>query len=47
MLMVKIMTKIKLKILNFEYVISIDMTIVYINFQMNLYVLIKVKIELT
>ena len=34
--MVKIMTKFKLRALNFGYVIAINMTIMYINFEMNL-----------
>ena len=36
--MVEIMTKIKLRVLNFGYVIAIDMTIMYINIQTNLWV---------
>ena len=34
--MVKIMTKIKLRILNFGYVISVNVAIMYTNFQTNL-----------
>ena len=41
--MVKIMTKIKLGVLNFGYVIGINMTIMYINFQTNLQVLLKLQ----
>ena len=37
--MVEIMTKIR--VLNFGYVMAIDMTIMYINFQTNLQVLLK------
>ena len=44
--MAKIMTKIKLRVLNFEYVVVIDMTIMYINFQMNLQVSLKVMVKL-
>ena len=44
--MVEIITKIKLRVLIFGYVIGIDMTIVYINFQMNLQVLLKVTVKL-
>ena len=43
----KIMTKIKLTVLIFGYVIAINMTIMYINFQMNLQVSLKVMVELT
>ena len=45
--MVKIITKIKLRVLNFGYMIAINMTIMYINFQMNLQVLLKVMVKLT
>ena len=45
--MAKIMTKIKLRVLNFGYVIGIGMTITYISFQMNLWVLLKAMIKLT
>ena len=44
--MVKIITKIKPRVLNFGYVVAIDMTIMYINFQMNLQVLLKVTVKL-
>ena len=40
------MTKIKLTVLNFGYVIAIDMIIMYINVQMNLQVLLKVMVQL-
>ena len=45
--MVEIMTKIKLRVLNIGYVIAINMTIIHINFQMNLWVLLKVMVKLT
>ena len=44
--MVKIMTKIKLRVLNFGYLIAIYMTIMYINFQTNLQVSLKVTVKL-
>ena len=44
--MVEIMTKIKLRVVNFWYVMAINMTIMYINFQMNLQVSLKVMIKL-
>ena len=44
--MVKIMTKIKLRVLNFGYVMAVDMTMMHINFQMNLQVLLKVTVKL-
>ena len=44
--MVRIITKIKLRVLNFRYVTAINMTIMYINFQMNLWVLLKVMVKL-
>ena len=47
LLMVGIMTKIKLQVLNFGYLIAINMTITYINFQINLQVSLKVTIKLT
>ena len=44
--MVEIMTKIKLRVLIFEYVTAIDMPIMYINFQTNLCILLKVMVKL-
>ena len=44
--MVGIITKIKVTVLNFGYVIAIDMTIMYINIQTNLWVLSKVTVKL-
>ena len=41
-----VITKIKLRVLNFGYIIAINMTIMYINFQMNLQVLLKVMFKL-
>ena len=37
---------IKLRALNFGYVMGVDMTIMYINFQMNLWVSLKVMVQL-
>ena len=45
--MVKIMSKIKPRALNFRYVIAIDVTIMYISFQMNQQVLLRVTVKLT
>ena len=47
LLMVEIITKIKLRVLNFRYVIAINMTIMYINSQTNLWVSLKVIAKLT
>ena len=44
--MVRIMTKIKLRALNFGYVITVHMTIMYIQFEMNLQVSLKVMVKL-
>ena len=41
------MGNIKLRVLNFGYVMAVNMTIMYINFQMNLQVLLKVMVKLT
>ena len=46
LLMVKIITKIKLSVLNFWYVMAGNITIVPISFQMNLWVSLKVKVML-
>ena len=46
LLMVEIITKIKLRVLNFGYVIAINMTIMFINFQMNPHVSLKVMVKL-
>ena len=45
LLMVKFITKIKLSILNFGYVMAVDITIGCIIFQMNLQVLLKVIVK--
>ena len=39
------MSNIKLRALNFGYMMGVDMTIIYQNFQMNLQVLLKVAIQ--
>ena len=39
------MGNIKLRILNFGYVMDVDVTIIYINFQMNLQVFLKVMVK--
>ena len=44
--MVEIITKFKLRVLSFGYVINIYMTIMHINFQMNLQVSLKVMVKL-
>ena len=44
--MFEIMAKIKLRVLIFGYVIAINMTIIYINFQTHLHVLLKVMVKL-
>ena len=44
--MATIMAKIKLRVLNSGYVIAIDMSTIYVNFQMNLQVLLKVMVKL-
>ena len=44
--MVEIMIKIKLRVLNFGYVIAINMTIMCVTFQKNLQVSLKVKSNL-
>ena len=43
---VKIMGKIKLRVTNFAYVIPVPVTIMYINFLMKLWVLLKVTVQL-
>ena len=40
------MTKIKLRIMNFGYVITVDVTIKYINFQSKVWVSLKVMVQL-
>ena len=40
------MGNIKLRALNFRYVMGVNMTIMYINFQMNLQVSLKVMVQL-
>ena len=45
--MVEIMTKIKLRVLNFRYMIAINTTILHISFQTNLWVSLKVTVKLT
>ena len=40
--MVNILGNNKLRVLNFEYVMAVDITIMYINFLANLQVLLKV-----
>ena len=40
------MTKIKLRITNFGYVITVDVTIMYTDFQMKLQVSLKVMVQL-
>ena len=40
------MTKIKLRVMNFGYVITVDRTIMHTNFQMKLQVLLKVTVQL-
>ena len=45
--MVEIMIKIKFRDLNFGYLIAINMTIMYMDFQMNLQILLKVTVKLT
>ena len=40
------MTKIKLRIMNFGYVVTADVTIKYINFQSKLHVSLKVTVQL-
>ena len=44
--MLKILGNNKLRVLNFGYVIAVDVIIMYIHFQMNLWVLLKVTVEL-
>ena len=44
--MVKIMGKIKVRVTNFGYVITVDVAIMYTNFQMKLQVSLKVMIQL-
>ena len=46
LLIVKSMGKIKLTVLNFGYVITVDVIIMYTNFQTKLQVLIKVMVQL-
>ena len=43
---VKIMGKIKLRVTNFAYVIPVPVIIMYINFLMKLWVLLKVTVQL-
>ena len=40
------MGNIKLRVLNFGYVMGVDVTIMYINFQMNQWFSLKVMIQL-
>ena len=40
------MDKIKLRVKNFGYLITVDVTIMYINFQTKLWVLLKVMVQL-
>ena len=44
--MFKITHNIKLRVMNFGYVMAVNVNIVYINFQMNLQVLLKVMVQL-
>ena len=46
LLTVEILGKIKLRVLNFGYVITVNVTIMYTNFQMKLWVLLKVTVQL-
>ena len=41
------MGNIKLRVLNFGYIMGVNMTIMYINFQMNLQVSLKVMVKLS
>ena len=45
LLIVKIITKIKLNVLNFGYMMAVDITIVCIIFQMTLQVSLKVMVK--
>ena len=40
------MGKIKLRVTNFGYVMTVDVTIMYTNFQVKLWVLLKVTVQL-
>ena len=40
------MTKVKLRIMNFRYAITVNVTIMYTSFQMKLQVLLKVTVQL-
>ena len=40
------MTKIKLRVINFGYIMIVDVTIMYINFQMKPQVLLRVMVQL-
>ena len=44
--MFKILGNNELRVLNFGYVMAVNVTIIYVNFQMNLQVLLKVMIKL-
>ena len=44
--MVRIMTKIKLRIMNFGYMITVNVTIMYIKFEGKLWVLLKDIVQL-
>ena len=44
--MLKMLRNNKLRILNFGYVIAVNVTIMYINIQMNLHVSLKVIVKL-
>ena len=46
LLIVKIIGKIKLRFMNFRYVMNVHMTIMYTNFQMKLQVSLKVTVQL-
>ena len=44
--MFKIIGNIKLRLMNFGYVMAVHVTIMHVNFQMNLWVLLKVTVQL-
>ena len=45
LLILEVISTIKLRVLNFGYMMTVNVTIMYINFQMNLQVLLKVTVQ--